>query len=126
VPCKRSARVLVLRLVAGECPITKHATRRRWRECGNATTAYSYHKLRYFNRQIVHLRPDAVVVFDRVISENPAFKKTFLLHTLNEPAVRGSPAKAIYDIAVCAGFKLPGRGLATFAERPGAIGIDDD
>jgi len=58
--------------------------------CGNATTAYSYHKLRYFNRQIVHLRPDTVVVFDRVISKNPGFKKTFLLHTLNEPAVRGT------------------------------------
>jgi len=54
------------------------------------TGAYTYHTLRHFNRQVVHIRPDTVVVFDRVTSKDPSFAKRLRFHTIHEPAVRGN------------------------------------
>ena len=53
--------------------------------CGDGTKAYSPSKLSAFVRQLFFLSPNIVVVFDRVESTNPDFKKTWLLHSVNEP-----------------------------------------
>lgn len=64
---------------------------------GDATHAYSPEKLKKFTREIVYVpRHDLLFVFDRVISTNPAFRKAWLLHTVNQPSVdedagQGSP-----------------------------------
>lgn len=52
---------------------------------GDATRAYSREKLDYFTRQIVYLRPDTFVVFDRVKSKRPELKKTWLLQAMKKP-----------------------------------------
>jgi len=54
---------------------------------GDASKAYSHSKLRRFTRELVYV-PDAhtLFVFDRVISTNQAFRKTWLLHGVNEPS----------------------------------------
>jgi hypothetical protein len=59
---------------------------------GDATKAYSSDKVSRFTRQFVHLRPDFIVVFDRVASTDPAFEKRWLLHTVDEPELRGATA----------------------------------
>jgi heparin/heparan-sulfate lyase len=56
---------------------------------GDATKAYAKSKVREFTRAFLHLRPDLFVVFDRVESTNPAFKKRWLLHSVNEAEVSG-------------------------------------
>lgn len=56
---------------------------------GDATKAYSSSKLDWFTRQIVHLRPDTFVVFDRVRAKQPHFKKTMLLHAMSRPGRNG-------------------------------------
>jgi len=56
---------------------------------GDCTRAYSPAKLRKFTRQIVFLRPGTFVIFDRVESARPAFRKTFVLQAMKRPAPRG-------------------------------------
>jgi hypothetical protein len=64
---------------------------------GDLTRAYSQ-KVRLVVRSFVFLNlktprtPAALVVFDRVVSADPAFRKTWLLHALEEPQVEGSTA----------------------------------
>jgi Heparinase II/III-like protein len=62
---------------------------------GDATRAYSPHKLRAFTRQLLYL-PDTnvLLVFDRVVSTDPAFRKTWLLHGVNMPWVEGTGIKS--------------------------------
>jgi len=52
---------------------------------GDCTRAYSSKKLTYFTRQIVFLRPATFVIFDRVRSKKPGFKKTWLLQAMKVP-----------------------------------------
>jgi len=52
---------------------------------GDATRAYSPKKLDYFTRQIVYIRPDTFVIFDRVKSKKATFKKTWLLQAARKP-----------------------------------------
>jgi hypothetical protein len=52
---------------------------------GDATRAYSPAKMGLFTRQIVYLRPDTVVMFDRVRSTKAEFKKTWLLQAMKKP-----------------------------------------
>ncbi len=54
---------------------------------GDLTRAYSAKKLKVFTRQIVFIRPGTFVVFDRVESTDPSFKKTWLLHAAKPPSV---------------------------------------
>jgi hypothetical protein len=56
---------------------------------GDATRAYSPAKLSRFVRQIVYLRPDTFVIFDRVKSARPEFKKTWLLQAMHVPEKAG-------------------------------------
>ncbi|MFH1718705.1 MAG: heparinase II/III family protein, partial [Planctomycetota bacterium] len=52
---------------------------------GDCTRAYSPEKLEFFTRQIVFLRPSTFVIFDRVSSKKPEFKKTWLLQAMKRP-----------------------------------------
>ena len=60
---------------------------------GDITDAYSK-KVEQVTRSFVFLNlrdhqvPAALVVFDRVVSADPAFRKYWLLHSLEEPRVR--------------------------------------
>jgi hypothetical protein len=62
---------------------------------GDATRAYSPHKLRAFTRQLLYLLDmDVLLVFDRVVSADPSFRKTWLLHGVTRPWVDGSGASS--------------------------------
>jgi heparin/heparan-sulfate lyase len=52
---------------------------------GDATDTYSQEKCRLALRQFVFLPPDHFVVFDRVVSTEADYGKTWLLHTAEEP-----------------------------------------
>lgn len=52
---------------------------------GDGTKAYAATKMNSFVRQLFYLQPNIVVVMDRVVSTNPEFKKTWLLHSVNKP-----------------------------------------
>jgi hypothetical protein len=56
---------------------------------GDCTRAYSRDKMGCFTRQIVFIRPDTFVIFDRVQSVNPQFKKTWLLQAMKVPSRQG-------------------------------------
>lgn len=60
--------------------------------CGDATKSYSPAKMGEFVRQFIYLRPDVVIVFDRVVSKDPSFKKTWLLHSIEEPKIAAGDA----------------------------------
>jgi heparin/heparan-sulfate lyase len=60
---------------------------------GDLTAAYSS-KVREVKRSFVYLNmgapvPAALVVFDKVVAADPSFKKTWLLHSMEEPSVAG-------------------------------------
>jgi Heparinase II/III-like protein len=62
---------------------------------GDATRAYSPHKLSAFTRQLLYLPGiDVLLVFDRVVSTDPAFRKTWLLHGVNMPWIEGKGMKS--------------------------------
>lgn len=61
--------------------------------CGDATKSYSDQKLERFVRQFVFVQPDIFIVFDRVVSKRPEFKKTWLLHSAGEPLVSEDGAR---------------------------------
>lgn len=63
---------------------------------GDATRAYSAHKLQSFVRSLLFLQPDMVVVFDRVLSTRPNYQKTWLLHTVEQPSLSSSGALVAY------------------------------
>lgn len=55
---------------------------------GDATNAYSRKKMRAFTRELVFVEDhNLLVVFDRVVSTKPEFKKAWLLHGVNAPSV---------------------------------------
>lgn len=58
---------------------------------GDATAAYTK-KIDYFEREFLYLRPDIFIIFDRVKSVNPQFKKIWTIHTIDEPVVDKLPS----------------------------------
>ncbi len=62
---------------------------------GDLTNSYS-DKVKEFNRSFMFLNlfdeevPAALIVFDKVVSSNASFKKTWLLHGLEEPEINGN------------------------------------
>jgi Heparinase II/III-like protein len=56
---------------------------------GDCTRAYSSNKMGCFTRQIVFIRPGTFIIFDRVQSKNPDFKKTWLLQAMKVPVRMG-------------------------------------
>jgi len=62
---------------------------------GDATNAYSREKLRTFTRELVYVPgSNLLFVFDRVVSNNPAFRKAWLLHGVNRPIVDGESGES--------------------------------
>jgi heparin/heparan-sulfate lyase len=58
---------------------------------GDITRAYHASKMERFTRELVYTPGDNVlVVYDRVRATDPAFRKAWLLHGVNEPKVEGS------------------------------------
>jgi heparin/heparan-sulfate lyase len=55
----------------------------------DGTKAYSSEKLEKWVRQVVFVRPHTFVMFDRMISVKPEYKKTWLIHSLYEPSIVG-------------------------------------
>ncbi|MFT5249883.1 MAG: hypothetical protein ACI93P_001617 [bacterium] len=53
---------------------------------GDASAAYSK-KVEYFEREFLFINPDIFVIFDRVKSINPSFKKIWTIHTVDQPVV---------------------------------------
>ena len=56
----------------------------------DATKSYDKDKSNLVLRQFVFLPPDHFVIFDRVRSSKPGYKKTWLLHTAAEPLVKSN------------------------------------
>ncbi|MCD6361268.1 MAG: heparinase II/III family protein [Armatimonadetes bacterium] len=62
---------------------------------GDATKAYSPDKVKLFQRHLVYLRGHSydhpsIVIYDKVVSTDPTFRKTWLLHSIGKPDVDGS------------------------------------
>lgn len=62
---------------------------------GDATKAYRDNKVELFQRHLLSLRNHSgnhpvVIVYDKVISKNKDFKKTYLLHSINKPIFIGN------------------------------------
>jgi hypothetical protein len=66
--------------------------------CGDATNAYNlkdFKKCELFTREIVYIHeidPPVIVIFDRVVSTKRTSRKTWLLHTHEEPQIGGAAA----------------------------------
>jgi heparin/heparan-sulfate lyase len=65
--------------------------------CMDGTNCYSDKKMKKFTRQFVFLKPDCFVVFDRVVSTKPEFRKRWHLHFQNEPTVDGRLVHADHE-----------------------------
>ena len=73
---------------------------------GDATASYQHgvgrregqpdlpEKCTLATRQLVFLKPDRFVVFDRVTTTDPGYRKEWLLHTAHEPTVTGQTFRA--------------------------------
>ncbi len=56
----------------------------------DATKAYHKDKSELVLRQFLFIAPDIFVVFDKITSKRPEYKKTWLLHTASEPQILNS------------------------------------
>ena len=65
--------------------------------CMDGTKCYSENKMKRFTRQFVFLKPDCFVVFDRVVSTKPEFRKRWHLHFQNEPTIDGRLVHADHE-----------------------------
>lgn len=65
--------------------------------CGDATPCYLPEKCALALRQYVFVMPDHFIVCDRVISTDASYKKSWLLHTQNEPEVNGNTFTAMHE-----------------------------
>jgi len=90
--------------------------------CGDATKSYNAKKLKSYVRQFVFIQPSIVVVFDRVVSTKPEFRKTWLLHSVEEPkmAKDGSSFEVCYKAGRLVTVPLlPGKPVLTKIGGPG-------
>lgn len=54
----------------------------------DGTKAYSDHKVTSYIRHLLFIYPDILLVYDQMESKQPAFKKTWLLHSEREPLIK--------------------------------------
>lgn len=59
---------------------------------GDGTAAYT-RKIDFFEREFLYLRPDVFVIFDRVQSTDPNYRKVWVVHTVDEPVVAETPVE---------------------------------
>ena len=52
---------------------------------GDATRSYSPRRVRHFSRQLLYVRPGAIVIFDRVTAVQAGDPKRWYLHTMEQP-----------------------------------------
>lgn len=52
-------------------------------------------RLDIMTRAFLFIRPDYFVIFDRVVTIDPDFKKAWLLHTVNKPTVSGNTMEVV-------------------------------
>jgi hypothetical protein len=72
----------------GSMRVVDHAPGHYDYALGDATNAYSRDKLKKFTREVVYVpEKNLLFVFDRVVSVDPAFRKAWLLHGVNQPSV---------------------------------------
>ena len=65
---------------------------------GDATNAYSREKLKKFTREILYVPGnDLLIVFDRVVSSQPSFRKAWLLHGVNKPVIDSGSGKGTVE-----------------------------
>ncbi len=66
--------------------ITAYASCPEWTyACGDASRSYSPDRVKSFSRQLLYIRPDTFVIFDRVESASSDLPKRWLLHTMEKP-----------------------------------------
>ncbi len=56
---------------------------------GDATAAYS-EKIEFFKRAFLHINNDTFIIFDKVKSADPTFKKVWTMHTVDQPIFTSS------------------------------------
>ncbi len=82
---------------------------------GEITDAYSVSKVSSVTRSMVTFNthdekyPCVFVVMDRVISTDPGFKKTWLLHSIQEPEIKGRTTTIIRDGEAYGGGEYGGK-----------------
>jgi heparin/heparan-sulfate lyase len=82
---------------------------------GDITDAYSPHKVDLVARAMVTFNtrnptyPCILVVFDRIISTEPSFKKSWLIHSIQEPKVEGRTITIIRDGEASRGGRYGGK-----------------
>jgi len=102
---------------------------------GDLTGAYSG-KVKQFQRSFLFLnlknaqRPAAMIVFDKVVSSDPNFRKYWLLHSMEEPQISGNTTKIVrtedgYGGKLVNETLLPASGNARF-EKVGGPGHEFD
>ncbi|MDY7076498.1 MAG: hypothetical protein SXV54_06185, partial [Chloroflexota bacterium] len=64
---------------------------------GDGTPAYT-RKIDYFEREFLYLRPDVVVVFDRVQSVDPSYEKVWTIHTVPPPSGSTTPVTTAHGM----------------------------
>jgi heparin/heparan-sulfate lyase len=64
---------------------------------GDATETYHEQKCKLALRQFVFLPPNHFIMLDRVTSTRPEYKKTWLLHTAEEPRIDGDTFSAVHE-----------------------------
>jgi len=92
---------------------------------GDATRAYTYpwsglgdnpsRRVEEAVRQLVFLKPDLVVVFDRVEATRKSYEKTWLLHTMRAPRGAGRLKPGVHT--------LPTKGPYSFAQDGGRLTV---
>jgi hypothetical protein len=70
----------------------EHAPDRFTYAVGDGTAAYT-RKIEYFQRELLYLRPDVFIIFDRVRTVDPSYRKVWVIHTVDEPVVDGTPVE---------------------------------
>jgi hypothetical protein len=76
--------------------------------------------LEVFTRELVHLVPDLVVVYDRVIPVDPADTPTWMLHTAEQPVLSGTQLQASDGAQRLENWSLlPAGGVIDTAIHPG-------
>ncbi len=88
-------------------PLTLEATSQYAYAAGEYGRAYASGKVPFASRQVLLVKPDWVIVFDRVTSSDATYEKKFQLHAGEALAVSGDVATL--DVTTLPGTTAPGR-----------------
>lgn len=77
------------------------------RKTGDGSLHNRNKRVKQWVRQILYLKPNDIIIFDKVVSHKPQFEKKWLLHTINKPSVTGNTAVITRMEEVSANYPLP-------------------